>query len=122
VARSSPVDGFRLAYEGDRSGPPVVLLHGWRCVRFDYRGVMPLPSASADVVVPDLRGFGGSDEHAENPARAYSAEAQARSATGLLAELGLRSALIAGYDIGSRVAQTIARTSPEVLVASVPSA
>lgn len=33
--------------------------------------------------------------------------------TGLLAELGLRSAVIAGYDIGSRVAQTIARTSPE---------
>ena len=81
---------------------------------------MLLLSASADVVVPDLRGFGGSDKHAEDPARAYWAEAQARSVTGLLAELGLRSAVIAGYDIGSRVAQTIARTSPESARAIVP--
>ena len=51
---------------------------------------MPLLSASADVVVPDLCGFGGSDKHAEDQARAYSAEAQARSVTGLLAELRLR--------------------------------
>jgi pimeloyl-ACP methyl ester carboxylesterase len=121
VVRSSPVDGFRLAYEREGSGPPVVLLHGWPGDRFDYRGVMPLLSASADVVVPDLRGFGGSDKHAEDPTRAYSVDAQARSVTGLLAEFGLRAAVIAGYDIGSRVAQTIARTSPELVRAIVVS-
>jgi pimeloyl-ACP methyl ester carboxylesterase len=31
------------------------------------------------VVVPDLRGFGGSDKHAGDPAVAYSAHAPARS-------------------------------------------
>jgi pimeloyl-ACP methyl ester carboxylesterase len=121
VPRSSPVDGFRLAYEREGSGPPVVLLHGWPGDRFDYREVMPLLSASADLVVPDLRGFGGSDKHAEDPTHAYSAEAQARSVIGLLAELGLPAAVIAGYDIGSRVAQTVALSSPELVRAVVVS-
>lgn len=121
MLRSSPVDGFRLAYDREGSGPPVVLLHGWPGDRDDYREVMALLSASADLVVPDLRGFGGSDKHAEDPARAYSAEAQARSVTGLIAELGLRPAVIAGYDIGSRVAQTIAHTSRELVRAIVVS-
>ena len=40
---------------------------------------------------------------------------------GLLAELGLPAAVLAGYDIGSRVAQTIARTSPELVRAIVVS-
>jgi pimeloyl-ACP methyl ester carboxylesterase len=34
------------------------LLHGWPGDRTDYREVVPLVSATADVVVPDLRGFG----------------------------------------------------------------
>jgi pimeloyl-ACP methyl ester carboxylesterase len=65
------------------------------------------------VVVPDLRGFGGSDKHPEPPERAYSAAAQARSVLGLMDELGLRDAVLAGYDVGSRVAQAIARAAPE---------
>jgi pimeloyl-ACP methyl ester carboxylesterase len=109
---SLPVDGFRIAYEREGQGPPVVLLHGWPGDRGDYREVTPLLSDSADVVVPDLRGFGESDKHAQDPGSAYSAQAQARSGLGLVDELGLRAPVIAGYDIGSRVAQTIARQSP----------
>jgi pimeloyl-ACP methyl ester carboxylesterase len=97
----------------------VVLLHGWPGDRHDYREVTPLLSASAHVVVPDLRGFGESDKHPEDPATAYSADAQARSVVGLIDELGLGGAVLAGYDIGSRVAQTIASTAPEVVHALV---
>ena len=61
-SRSAPVDGFRLAFDrhGIEGGPPVVLLHGWPGNRRDYRKVVPLPTDVADVIVPDLRGFGGS--------------------------------------------------------------
>jgi pimeloyl-ACP methyl ester carboxylesterase len=113
VLRSLPVDGFRLAYEREGTGPAVVLLHGWPGDHADYRAVTPLLSDRADVVVLDLRGFGASDKHLEDPAAAYSAEAQARSVLGLIDELGLLAPVIAGYDIGSRIAQTIVRTAPE---------
>ena len=112
MPRSSPVAGFRLAYDRQGSGPPVVLLHGWPGDRADYRQVMALLSDSADVVVPDLRGFGESDKHPEPAARAYSAAAQARSVVGLIEELDLQAPVIGGYDVGSRIAQTIARRSP----------
>ncbi len=91
MLRSSPVDGFRLAYDREGSGVPVVLLHGWPGDRADYREVTALLSDSADVVVPDLRGFGESDKHPESPARAYSAAAQARSVIGLIEELDLQA-------------------------------
>ena len=123
MERSRPVDGFRLAYERAGSGPPVVLLHGWPGDRTDYEAVVPLLAPDFEVVVPDLRGFGASDKHPEPPAEAYSAAAQARSVVGLIDELGLERPLIAGYDIGSRIAQAIARDAPDrvrALVVSPP--
>jgi pimeloyl-ACP methyl ester carboxylesterase len=113
VPFSSAVDGFRLAYDRTGDGPPVVLLHGWPGGRADYRLVAPLLAEVADVVVPDLRGFGESDKHAVPPDEGYAADAQARSVTGLLDELGLGPVVLAGYDIGSRIAQTVAQLSPE---------
>jgi len=123
MRQEQATDGFRLAY--DRAGPgegapAVVLLHGWPGDRTDYRKVVPFLSATADVVVPDLRGFGDSDRH---PASQYSAAAQARGIAGLIAELGLRHPVIAGYDIGSRTAQALARDRPglaRALVLSPP--
>jgi pimeloyl-ACP methyl ester carboxylesterase len=109
MPRSSPVDGFRIAYDRESSGPPVVLLHGGPGGRADYREVTPLLSGSAEVVVPDLRGFRESDEHPEHPARAYSAEAQARSVVGLIDELGLQSPVIAGAGRVHRIDRLVPR-------------
>ena len=69
-------------------------------------------SGAADVIVPDLRGFGESDKHLADPARQYDAAAQARSIAGLIGELALGPVVLAGYDIGSRIAQAVARTIP----------
>jgi pimeloyl-ACP methyl ester carboxylesterase len=110
--RSKPVDDFSLAYERSGAGPAVLLLHGWPGDRGDYRALAPLLSAQMDVIVPDLRAFGESDKHAVDPRQGYSAIAQARSVIALIDELELAQVTIAGYDVGSRVAQTIARTAP----------
>jgi pimeloyl-ACP methyl ester carboxylesterase len=106
MPRSSPVDGFSLAYDRHASGPPVILLHGWPGDRHDWREIVP--RLAADVVVPDLRGFGESDKHDADPAAQYSAAGQARSVIGLIDELGLEPPVVCGYDVGSRVAQAIA--------------
>ena len=111
---SAEVDAFRLAY--DRHGTPgakaIVLLHGWPGGRHDHDAVVAA-LGDADVIVPDLRGFGDTEGPAEAPDAAYDAAGQAASVLGLLDELGLERALIGGYDVGSRVAQRIAADHPE---------
>jgi pimeloyl-ACP methyl ester carboxylesterase len=114
-----PVDGFRLTYERSGRGPAVLLLHGWPGDRTDFREVVALLSATTEVVRPDLRGFGESDKHPVDPVEHYSADAQARSVVGLIDELGLDRPVIGGYDIGSRIAQTIARSRPDLVRALV---
>lgn len=127
MERSAPIDGFSLAY--DRFGPDasetaVVLLHGWPGDRQDWRAVVSLLEAEGrtTVVVPDLRGFGGSDKHPADPTEAYAAAGQAASVLGLMRELGIgasRPAVLAGYDVGSRVAQRIATDAPDQVRALV---
>jgi pimeloyl-ACP methyl ester carboxylesterase len=119
MRQEAAIDGFRLAYERTGSGPAVLLLHGWPGDRTDYRAVAPLVAPGADVIVPDLRGFGESDKHPADPARQYNATAQARSVVGLISELALGPVVIGGYDIGSRIAQAIARDRPELVRALV---
>src|SRR5580693_8912142 len=116
MRQETAIDGFRLAYERTgriAAGPAVLLLHGWPGDRTDYREVVPLVAAAADVIVPDLRGFGESDKHAADPA------AQARSLIALIGELGLGPVVLGGYDIGSRIAQAIARDRPHLVRALV---
>jgi pimeloyl-ACP methyl ester carboxylesterase len=119
MQRSTPVDGFSLAYERHGSGDPVVLLHGWPGDHGDWREVVPRLDGHADLVVPDLRGFGESDKHVRDPAQAYAAAGQAASVAALLGELELGPAVIAGYDVGGRVAQEIARSNPQLVRALV---
>jgi pimeloyl-ACP methyl ester carboxylesterase len=108
------VDGFGLAYDRVGSGPPVVALHGWPGSRRDYREVAARLGGAVDLVVPDLRGFGASDRH-EAPPEAYAAGGQAASVLGLIDELALDRPVLVGYDVGSRVAQTVARERPDAV-------
>jgi len=121
MRRSDPVDGFRLAYDRTGSGPAVLLLHGWPGDRTDYRAVVPRVTAAAEAIVPDLRGFGESDRHPAEPHSQYTAAAQARSIIALIGELGLSRPVLAGYDIGSRIAQAVARERPDLVGALVVS-
>jgi pimeloyl-ACP methyl ester carboxylesterase len=113
------VDGFRLTYDRAGHGPAVLLLHGWPGDRTDYRAVVPRLMGTAEVVVPDLRGFGQSDRHRAEPRSQYTAAAQARSVIALIEELGLSRPVLAGYDIGSRIAQAVARERPDLVRALV---
>jgi pimeloyl-ACP methyl ester carboxylesterase len=119
MPRSAPVDGFSLAYDRAGEGPPAILLHGWPGHRHDYRDVAPLLTAHADVITPDLRGFGESDRHDRPATQAYSADAQASSILGLIDELQLDRPVLVGYDVGSRVARAIATSHAPAIRALV---
>jgi len=115
-----PADGITLAVHDEGEGPPVVLLHGFPDSSKVWRKQVPaLVAAGLRVIAPDLRGFGESDKHQADPAHQYDAAAQARSVIGLIGELRLGPAVIAGYDIGSRIAQAVARDRPDLVRALV---
>jgi pimeloyl-ACP methyl ester carboxylesterase len=118
---SAPIDGFRLAYERSGSGPPVVLLHGWPGDHTDWDQLIPLIQEVADVLAPDLRGFGQSDKHEADLEKIYSAQGQARAVAALMDELGVKDAVVAGYDVGGAVSQTVAAMRPDLVMALVVS-
>jgi pimeloyl-ACP methyl ester carboxylesterase len=114
------VDDFRLAYDdhpGD--GGVVVLLHGWPGDRHDYRAVVPLLAGQRRVVVPDLRGFGDTTGPADAPPTEFAADAQARSVIALIEAVADGPVVVGGYDVGSRTAQAVARTRPDLVRAMV---
>jgi pimeloyl-ACP methyl ester carboxylesterase len=123
MLRSAPVDDVSIAYEREGEGPVVVFLHGWPGDRTDWREVRSRLRGDHELIVPDLRGFGESDRPQGDPAELYAAAAQARSVIALLDELEFTAAVLAGYDVGSRVAQRVARDAPgrvRALVVSPP--
>lgn len=125
MKRSAPVDRFSLAYEHRPASADttparaVVLLHGWPGDHTDYRLVEPLLTPDTHVVVPDLRGFGASNRPTDADNDAYGAAAQGRSIAALIEELELPQVVVAGYDIGSRIAQQLAVDRPELITALV---
>lgn len=115
---AAPVDGFRPAFDDHGAGDPVVLLHGWPGDRRDFRDVVG-HLEGCRVVVPDLRGFGATQRPAGAEPAAFGAGAQAVGVAALVEELGLGPVVVAGYDVGSRVAQELARTRPDLVRALV---
>jgi pimeloyl-ACP methyl ester carboxylesterase len=66
---------------------------------------------------------GESGKHRAEPEDYYSpqAQAQAHAVAALMEELGVFQAVLAGYDVGSPVAQTLAAIRPELVKALVVS-
>ncbi|MCO1658370.1 alpha/beta fold hydrolase [Pseudonocardia humida] len=108
-------EGHRVHLTRGGTGPAVVCLHGWPGGWFDYRLLRPLLEPVADVVLPDLRGFGGSDRPAL-PVAGYSRAAQAAVVLAVLDALGIERAVLVGYDIGSSIAIQVARDAPDRVV------
>lgn len=111
--------GVELHYVREGRGPKVLLLHGWPGFWYDWRRIIPVLSKDADVIVPDLRGFGDSAKTKLPPAEGYTPEVFARDIISLLDFLGIDQVVVAGYDIGAAVAQTLARIVPNRIKALV---
>ncbi|MYR08211.1 alpha/beta fold hydrolase [Gordonia sp. SID5947] len=109
----------------DRSAPvmPLLLNHGWPDSFWRYLKVIPLlsdpaahggdPADAFDVIVPDMPGFG----YSEQPAHPYDSIAVAMLWAELMTELGYERFGTAGGDMGSHVARYLALDQPERVVA-----
>lgn len=105
-------EGARLHYVRAGRGIPVVLLHGWPGFWYDWRHVIPVIAKEVEVIAPDLLGFGYSAKPNSPTSELYEPDAQAARILELLDELEFDRFVAVGYDIGARVAQSLARMVP----------
>lgn len=107
--RFTKVNGVRLRYQIGGHGSPVVLLHGFAETGHMWRPIMPLLAKSHTVIVPDLRGAGGSAQ----PPAGYDKKTMAMDIHELTASLELDRVAIVGHDIGLMVAYAYAAQFPQ---------
>jgi pimeloyl-ACP methyl ester carboxylesterase len=104
-------NGETLAYvpEGDPTGPPVVLIHGYTDSARDWVPLLPYLSPRYRLIVVDIRGHGRSSK----PECCYTRFDFAYDIKLLLDALGVSRADIVGHSLGSIIAQTFAESWPE---------
>lgn len=104
------IDGVRVRYVDQGSGPAVVLIHGFASSLETWTAVIPaLVQSGHRVIALDLRGFGWTDR----PPGDYSSEAQARLVLGLLDQLGVDRAAFVGHSYGAGVTLRLTLIAPE---------
>src|SRR5215208_5615033 len=103
------VNGIRLAYDRRGTGSPLVLLHGYPLDHHLWDEVAPLLVDTFDLIIPDLRGFGGS-----STVDSFSAmEDFASDIAMLLDHLEVQKTGIVGHSMGGYVALAFTRLYPE---------
>jgi pimeloyl-ACP methyl ester carboxylesterase len=108
------VDGTSLevAEHGPPGGPVLILLHGFPELGFSWRHQIPaLAAAGYRLLVPDLRGFGGSD--APPAVEDYSMTHLTADVVGLIDHSGADRAIVVGHDWGADVAWKTAWIHPD---------
>ena len=105
---------------GPADGRPVLLLHGFPYDIHSYVEVAPLLATEGyRVIVPYFRGYGTTTFLSPDTPRNVDQAAFALDILALMDALGIRRAILAGYDWGSRTADIIAALWPERVKALV---
>ena len=104
------VNGINLAFDVRGSGPPLVLIMGYRLNSrawpFEFiEGI----AKQRTVILFDNRGTGLSDK----PTHGYALSNMARDVCGLLDHLGIAHASVLGYSMGGAIAQELVCDHPQ---------
>lgn len=101
-------NGVRMTYRTGGVGDVVVLLHGWPQHSQMWHAIAPLLAQFYKVVVPDLRGSGGTTILGP-----YDKATLADDVRRLLDSLQIDRFHLVGYDLGAGVAYDLAARYPE---------
>lgn len=102
------------AEAGDPSGIPVLLLHGWPYDIHTYAAAAPiLAAAGYRVIIPYLRGYGGTQFLSATSPRNGQQAALAVDAIALLDALKIDQAIVGGCDWGARTANILSALWPQ---------
>jgi len=102
------------AEAGPADGPVMILLHGWPYDIHSFAEVMPiLASAGYRVIAPHLRGYGETRFLSDDTMRNGQPAALASDVIALMDALGIKMAILGGFDWGARSADIVAALWPE---------
>ena len=93
---------LNVAFEGPEDAPAVILLHGFPESHRTWRSVAPVLSDRFRLIIPDQRGFAGSD-HPQD-VDAYRADTLVGDIFSLADVLGLERFALVGHDWGGAIA------------------
>jgi pimeloyl-ACP methyl ester carboxylesterase len=116
MAKTLRTPTLEIAYResGPTDGRPVILLHGWPSDPHDWDGVAPpLAGDGCRVLVPWLRGYGGTSFLDPSTPRSGQQAALGADVRDFMDALGIERALLVGYDWGGRGACVCAALWPE---------
>jgi pimeloyl-ACP methyl ester carboxylesterase len=105
-------DGIGIYYQAQGEGRPVVLLHGFPdSGRLWRHQVAALAGAGFRVIVPDLRGYGGSDKPED--VQQYHLLVLVSDVGAVLRAEGISRAHVVGHDWGAALAWAFATVAPQ---------
>jgi pimeloyl-ACP methyl ester carboxylesterase len=116
IGKHVEVEGVRLHYVRQGSGPPVVLLHGNPGSIEDWAAVVPELSSTHEVIAFDRPGHGYSDPAAEDSG---SPEVQARLLHAALSALAIERPILVGHSWGGGLILVYALHHPGEVAALV---
>jgi 3-oxoadipate enol-lactonase len=103
------LNGMSFAYERSGRGTPLVLVHGYPLDHTIWEPLVLLLEKDFDLILPDLRGFGGSGISKKD----YLLTDLAADMAALLDDLKIEKTLIAGHSMGGYVVLAFAHAYPE---------
>ena len=105
---------------GPSDGPPILLLHGWPYDVHSFEEVSPLlASKGYRVIIPSLRGYGGTRFVSDEVVRNGQPSALALDVIALMDALKIEKAVLAGFDWGARTANIVSVLWPQRVQAMV---
>ncbi len=107
------VNGIRLHYVRQGSGPLALLLHGFPECWYSWRHQLPFLAEKFTTVAPDLRGYNLSDK--PPGVSSYFMEKLLGDIQGLIEFFGEKKATIIAHDWGGVIAWDLAAFHPEVV-------
>jgi pimeloyl-ACP methyl ester carboxylesterase len=106
-----PAGKIHVHEDGDRSNPPLVLIHGFQASLRWFDRVTPALAREYRVIRIDLLGQGAS----EKPRDGYTMEEQGDTVAAVLRELGIRRAAVVGHSMGGQVVTALAERHRELV-------